>query len=193
MDGLRVGLADHLGWAVCVTASADGHVVDRRRLELIEPGLPAAPIHHLSGVHPLHGLDSPPDDAVLERLVSEVRASVVRATTRALDQLSAELPAPIEWLALREWPADFPKDLAVLRRAPYESRADPVMYRQVLADSARARGWTVDFYQANGVEAAAARILGSRADRVLHGPRAALGPPWSRDHRTALAATIAGA
>jgi hypothetical protein len=25
---------------------------------------------------------------------------------------------------------------------------------------------------------------------VLHGPRATLGPPWSKDHRMALAATI---
>jgi hypothetical protein len=25
---------------------------------------------------------------------------------------------------------------------------------------------------------------------VLHGPRARLGPPWTKDHRTALAATV---
>jgi hypothetical protein len=31
-DGLRVGLADHLGWAVAVTAGADHSVVDRRRI-----------------------------------------------------------------------------------------------------------------------------------------------------------------
>ena len=38
--------------------------------------------------------------------------------------------------------------------------------------------------------AEAVRILGERADEVLHGPRATLGPPWSKDHRMALAATI---
>ena len=32
--------------------------------------------------------------------------------------------------------------------------------------------------------------LYQRADEVLRGPRARLGPPWSKDHRTALAATI---
>jgi hypothetical protein len=42
---MRLGIAHHLGWAVAVTASAD-QVVDRRRIELIEPGMPAAPIHH---------------------------------------------------------------------------------------------------------------------------------------------------
>jgi hypothetical protein len=43
------------------------------------------------------------------------------------------------------------------------------------------------------VEAEAARILGPRAADVLEGPRATLGPPWTKDHRTALAATITAA
>ena len=30
----------------------------------------------------------------------------------------------------------------------------------------------------------------SRADEVLHGPRTTLGPPWTKDHRVALAATV---
>jgi hypothetical protein len=38
---VRLGIAHHLGWAVAVavTASADHTVVDRRRIELIEPGM----------------------------------------------------------------------------------------------------------------------------------------------------------
>ena len=42
---MRVGIADHLGWAIAVTASDNHEVVDRRRIELIEPGITAAPIH----------------------------------------------------------------------------------------------------------------------------------------------------
>lgn len=45
---MRVGIADHLGWAVAVTASEDHEVLDRRRIELVEPGLTAAPIHYES-------------------------------------------------------------------------------------------------------------------------------------------------
>jgi hypothetical protein len=67
------------------------------------------------------------------------------------------------------------------------------MYRQVLADLGHARGWAIHFYKAKDVEAEAARVLGDRAEQVLHGPRAALGPPWSKDHRTALAATVISA
>jgi hypothetical protein len=48
----------------------------------------------------------------------------------------------------------------------------------------------VHLFDAKAVEAQAARILGERAHEVLHGPRAALGPPWTRDHRIALASTI---
>jgi hypothetical protein len=64
------------------------------------------------------------------------------------------------------------------------------MYCQVLAGLARNRGWVVHLYNAKDVEERAARRLGDRADKVLHGPRATLGPPWSKDHRMALAATI---
>ena len=119
-----------------------------------------------------------------------MRASAERATAAALDALAADLPEPIVSMSLRAWPADFPTDLAVLRRVPYESRADSVMYREVLASLARGRGWSVCFYDAKDVEAAATAILGDRAEDVLHGPRATLGPPWSKDHRMALAATI---
>jgi hypothetical protein len=60
----------------------------------------------------------------------------------------------------------------------------------VLAELADIRGWAVHLYEAKDVERQAAAFLGPRADEVLHGPRAALGPPWTKDHRIALAATI---
>ena len=178
---MRVGIAHHLGWAVAVTASADHAVVDRRRIELIERGLPAAPIEHEAGLL---------GNAAAATMVAEVRASVRRAAAASLDQLAASLPGPVVSVSLRAWPPDFPDDIAVLRRPPYDSRADSVMYCQVLAECADARGWEVHLFDARAVEAQAARILGERADEVLRGPRATLGPPWARDHRIALAATV---
>ncbi len=189
---MRLGIAHHFGWAVAVTASPDHRVVDRRRIELIEPGVPAAPIHHEGGPHLMHRSAEPLGDDALATLVAEVRTSVVRATSAALDELAAVSPEPIESVSLRAWPADFPANIAVQRRVPYESRADSVMYCQVLAELATARGWFVHSYNAKDVEEEAARILGGRAHEVLYGPRAVLGPPWSKDHRMALAATIVG-
>jgi len=178
---MRLGIAHHFGWAVAVTASADHKVVDRRRIELIEPGMPTAPIHHEG---------KPLDDAATAALVAQVRASVVRATSDALDELATAVLEPIISMSLRAWPLDFPEDIAVQRRAPYESHADSIMYRQVLAELARARGWEVHFYDAKDVETRAGRKLQGRADEILFGPRATLGPPWAKDHRMALAATI---
>ena len=180
MDAVRVGIADHLGWAVAVTASADHEVIDRRRIELVEPGLTAAPIHYES-----HRLDV----AATTALVAKVRASVARATAAAFDELAAALPEPVVSVSLRALPPDFPADVAIQRRSPYEARADAVMYRQVLAELAHARGWDVHFYVAKDVVGQAVRLLGERADEVLD-RRAAMGPPWTKDHRMALAATV---
>jgi hypothetical protein len=178
---VRLGIADHFGWAVAVTASADHEVVDRRRIELIEPGLTPAPIHYDSGRL---------DVAATIALVTEVRASVVRATSAALDEIAAALPGPVVSMSLRAWPPDFPDDIAVQRRVPYEARADAVMYRQVLAELADRRGWTVHLYRAKDVLGQATGLLADRADEVLEGPRRRLGPPWTKDHRVALAATV---
>src|SRR3954454_7202220 len=145
---MRVGIAHHFGWAVAVTASDDHEVVDRRRIELIEPGLPAAPIHHEGGPHPLHRPGAAVDDATLAALVTKVRASVARASEVALDALAAEAPQRIVSMSVRAWPVDFPSSVDVQRRAPSESRADSVMYCQVLAEVAEARGWCFHGYDA---------------------------------------------
>jgi hypothetical protein len=178
---LTVGIAHHFGWAVAITAAADHSVVDRRRIALVEPGRPTAPIH----TQEHHGLD----DAALARIVADVRASAERATRASLDAL----PDGIVTLSVRAWPTDFPTDLATLRRAPYEARADSVMYREVLAEAADARGWALHRFDAASVEAQARRILGARATSVLDDPRVALGPPWGKDQRIALAAAVLAA
>jgi hypothetical protein len=178
---LRLGVFDHFGWAVAVTASSEHDVVDRRRLELVEADVTAAPMHYES-----HRLDV----AATAALVEEVRASVERATSAAFDELASSLPGPVRSISLRTWPLDFPDDIAVQRRAPYESRADAIMYRQILADLAQARDWAVHLYDAKRVIGDANEILDGRADELLQRPRDSLGPPWTKDHRVALAATI---
>ncbi|MFG1926987.1 hypothetical protein [Cryptosporangium sp. NPDC048952] len=174
---MRVGVAHHFGWAVAVTASADQRIVDRRRIALVEPGVAVAPFH--SDGKAL-------DDAAASALVAQVRASAIRATGEALDALAADVGEPILSLSLRAWSPDFPTDIAVLRRVPYEARADSVMYRQVLAESAEARGWAVHLFDAKDVEAQATRLLGAPLPRPP-------GPPWTKDHRIALAATVLAA
>lgn len=181
MPAMRVGIADHLGWAVAVTVSRDREVVDSRRIELVEEGVPTMPIHHDS-----KHLDLDATAALVER----VRESVVRATSIALDALAAALAEPVVSISLRALPSNFPEDIATQCRVPYEARADAVMYRQVLVDLATARGWTVHCYEAKSVLVEATSVLGARTEEVLDGPRATFGPPWTKDHRMALAAAV---
>jgi hypothetical protein len=178
---VHVGIADHFGWAVAVTASADHQVVDRRRIELVEPGVCEAPVHYEGARRGVDGTAA---------LIDEVRASTRRAAGAALDQLAAALGAPVASISLRTWPPDFPTDVAVQLQSPWEARADAVMYRQELSDLAAERGWAVHLYDAKRVIAEADAVLGGRADEHLQAPRAALGPPWTKDHRVAFAAAI---
>jgi hypothetical protein len=62
---VRVGIAHHLGWAVVVAASDDGSVADRRRIELVEPGLPT-PRDQQAGPTGVSVYDSAPDPAAPE-------------------------------------------------------------------------------------------------------------------------------
>src|SRR5689334_6074365 len=65
-----ISVADHAGWAyaLCVAApSGIPAVVERRRLTLIDAGLPTMPYHHES-------LGLPVDEA--DRLIARVRQSI---------------------------------------------------------------------------------------------------------------------
>jgi hypothetical protein len=187
---MRVGIAHHFGWAIAVTATADHRVVDRRRIDLVGPDLPAAPVHHVGGPWDTHRTGDPLGNDALAALVAEVWASAVATTAAALDELTFDVGGRITSISLRAWPEDFPTDIALLRQVPYEAQADSVMYRQVLAELAAARGWRAHRFTARDVEAEATRVLGERAAEILQGPRATLGPPWTKDHRMALAATV---
>ena len=178
---MRVGIAHHLGWAVAVTASEAHEVVDRRRIELVEPGMAMAPVHHEGKAL---------DDAAAAALIAQVRVSAARATSTALDELATAIREPIVSMSLRAWPVDFPTDIEVVRRVPYEARADSVMYREVLAELARARGWDRPSLRRQGRRAPSRERPRGAGRRGAPRPRARLGPPWGKDHRMALAATI---
>lgn len=164
------GVADHAGWAVLVTVSGEGSLLDRRRVALVEEGLPVMP-HHVEGqALPLH-------QAVA--LVERVRESAEKCAIAVL----GELPPGVVGIALRECPA-LPATVAE-RLTDYRSRnvADWVMYRQALAAAAVARGWAVQWYDAK-------KVL---EGEDLRGLRKLVGPPWDKDHRVAMAAAVAAA
>jgi len=142
--------------------------------------MPAAPVGHEPGSSTTHrredGRGGP--------------GSVLRATSASLDQLAASLPEPVVSISLRAWPLRLPGRIAVKRRPPYESRADSVMYCQVLAECADLRGWDVHLFTRR---TSRRRRPGSSVSKQRRAPcssRQRWDPPWTKDHRIALAATI---
>jgi hypothetical protein len=178
----QVGVADHAGWAVLVTVSGK-KLVDRRRVELVAPGVPCMPHHHDA-----QGL--PIDEAVA--LVARVARSAAECAGACLAQLASELPVRITGIAMRECPQMPPTVAERITSYWAQNRADWVMYREALAAAARERGWSVHWYDAKRVFAEAATALGQESiDRLLDETGAAVGPPWQKDHKMAMAAAIA--
>lgn len=184
-DTAAVGVSDHAGWAILMTVARDGRVVDRRRVALVEEGVPVMPHHHDA-----QGL--PVDEGVA--LVERVRRSAEACARAVLKTLAAAVPATLTHIALRACPP-LPATIAE-RLANYRAQnvADWVMYRQALARAAQARGWGVRWFDARTVVAEAAAALKRRSiDDLLRKTGAALGPPWQKDHRVAMAAAIVAA
>jgi len=125
-----LGVADHNGWAVCVTVAASRGlpvVVDRRRIGLVEHGVPSQPYHHETVGMPL-------EDA--EKLVVRVRESVMRTTLAGMTALRDELQQPytIVAMTLRNPPLDsVPVTVAEAHTSyPVMCRADGMMYHDAL-------------------------------------------------------------
>jgi hypothetical protein len=182
-DGAIIGISDHGGWAVLVTAACDGTLLDRRRVELVDDGLPALPHHHEAQGLPL-------DEGVA--LVERVRVSAEKHAGLALDAVSTSVTRACG-IALRTC-QPLPATIAE-RLSDYRSRnvADWVMYRTALADAAAERGWPVYWYDAKNVIPEASKALCADFDAHFLGMRKGVGPPWNQDHKLALAAAVVAA
>ena len=184
-DGAFIGVSDHAGWAVLVTADRGGTVLDRRRVVLLDAQLPVLPHHHEAQALPLEqALD----------LIGRVRASAEQHAVETLDALAAALPSRIRGVALRECPPLPPTTAEQLRDYRAQNVADTVMYRQALAGAAGARRWRVHWYKAKTVfDVARDALRIDDLDAHFMEIRRRLGPPWSQDHRLATAAAIVAA
>jgi len=179
-DGI-IGVSDHGGWAVLVTVTRDGTLLDRRRVELVGEGLPKIP-HHSEG----QGL--PLDEAV--ELVERVRVSAERHAVLALDAVTKVVPR-ILGVALRKCPQLPPTIAECITDYRAQNNADWVMYRKALASAAEARGWPVHWYDAKSALGAAGQALRvENFDAHFLQMRRAVGPPWNNDHKLAMAAAV---
>src|SRR5262245_1433850 len=191
-----VGVAEHVNSLVLVTVAPDGTFLDHRRIDLTERGVPTHP-HHREGSWAVGRYLSTPGaraislvDAVA--LVERVRASAARGAREGLEALAAAVPVPIARIAIRACPmlpATTEERIADNRAQTF---ADSVMYREILAAAAEARGWLVRWYERDRVfREAAAAVRREDIDAFLKAMGRSVGPPWQAKHKLAAAAALA--
>ncbi|HEY7449986.1 MAG TPA: hypothetical protein VH702_17650 [Vicinamibacterales bacterium] len=185
-------MAEHTGWAHVVCVAARGAlptVVARRRVALIDLGLPTQPYEHDSTA-------MREDEA--NALIAQVRRSIATRTSDALQHVVTEL-APAYTavaLAIRKPPFDkLPRTVA----AVWESHrlrcsADGMMYQLAFCRAARALELDVHLCRRGEETSQAAQQLGVTPGEIqefISRTGRPPGPPWSEEHRRAYAAGIA--
>ena len=193
-----VGVAEHGNSAVLVTVAPGGELLDRRRIVLTDRGLPTHPHHHEGSWAVGRYLDSPwaraLSLAVAVTIVERVRVSAARGARESLEALAAAVPMTIASIAIRVCPKLPPTIEERITDNRAQTFADSVMYREALATSAKARGWSVHWYDRERVFHDAAAALGhADVDAFLHAMGRSIGPPWQAKHKLAAAAALAAA
>jgi hypothetical protein len=187
-----ISAAEHAGWAhvVCVAAPANVPiVVERRRVTLIEAGLPTLPYHHDS-------IGMPEDEA--NALIARVQRSIAACSARALQGLVVDLTPEYAatTLAIREPPfAGLPNTIAAVWQSyRLQCAADGMLYQLALCGAARDLGLEVEMCRRGDEIARAAARLGVHDDDLesfVSRTGRPSGPPWTQEHRRAFAAGIA--
>jgi len=187
-----ISAAEHTGWAHLVCVSVQGGlpvVVERRRVTLIEPGLPTLPYEHDT-------VAMREDDA--EVLIARVRRSIAACTTRALERVVSELAPTCSVVALAIRKPPFPRIPSSVRavHASYQLKcsADGMLYQGALCRAAKRQGLEVRLCQ-RGEEidqaAMSLRVPPDEVEAFVTGAGRPAGPPWTQEHRLAYAAAIA--
>jgi hypothetical protein len=191
-----VGVAQHGSSAVLVTLAPGGELLDRRRIDLTEHGLPTHPHHHEGSWAVGRYLNTPGARALsladAVALVERVRTSAARGAREGLQALVATVPVRIARIAIRACPPLPPTTEERIADNRAQTVADSVMYRQALATAAEAHGWTVHWYDRERVFHDAAAALGcEEVNAFLYAMGRSLGPPWQAKHKIAAAAALA--
>jgi hypothetical protein len=191
-----VGVVEHGNSAVLVTVTPSGELLDRRRIDLTERGLPTHPHHHEGSWAVGRYLDTPGARVLaladVVALVERVRASAARGARESLDALAEAVAVPIVGMAIRTCPELPPTTEQRIADNRAQTYADTVMYRQALAAAAEARGWSVYWYDRERVFRDAEALLGCEdIDAFLFAMGRAVGPPWQARHKLAAAAALA--
>jgi hypothetical protein len=192
-----VGVAEHGNSAMLVTLAPGGRILDRRRIDLTT-GLPTHPYHHEGswavGRYLNSSWSKPISLAAAVALIERVHAAAANGAQESLEALAATVPMPIAAIAIRacaKLPVTIEERISDTRA---NALADSIMYREALAKAAKARGWTLQWYDRNQVFHEAKTALGGAdLDALLHAMGRTVGAPWQAKHKLAAAAALTAA
>jgi hypothetical protein len=190
-----VGVAEHGNSAILVTVASGGKILDRRRIDLTT-GLPTHPYHHEGawsvGRYVNSSWARPISLEAAVALIERVHAAAAGGARECLEALAGTVPVSIAGISIRACASLPPTIEERITDTRANTLADSVMYREALATAAKTRGWSVHWYDRDGVFDEARAALGSAdLDAFLHAMGRTVGPPWQAKHKLAAAAALA--
>ncbi len=189
---VAIGLRAFTGWAVAVALQSDRthpRVLDRRRLALLPPDLPAE-VYHAA-----HGLADGAAASLIRRTIEASEHSGLDALRSFLDDLRTGGPVGRAGIVVKRGPPLEPPTHARMAHAGLHA-SEGELYRFTILRSAEKLGLRLALVpEAYLAEDAAAAILGVAATQLrvsLRDIGSSIGPPWtSREKSTTLAAWLA--
>jgi hypothetical protein len=192
---MALGLKAHSGWAALVALGSRGgalHVVDRRRIELVE----AADAHWAKQpYHAAEGLPACEARNLVQRGVEAARRLAVREMQAAAQRAREAEHQIVACAVLVAGPMPHWSVEEVLAVHFRMHKAEGVLFRDALARAAGACGWRLVAIPEKQLTEQAEWALATSATALMNrlatlGKSA--GPPWGRDQKdAALAAMIA--
>ena len=182
----------HSGWAALVVLGGPASspvVVDRRRVVLVEPGIPKQPYHAALEMR------LPEAEKLIARTIERSRRLAAAAFDDAIAHLAGGGRVPVGCGLLLASGRALPGLEAILASHPLVHTAEGELFREAISRAAQSAGLPVTVVREKEIwdrGAAALDLTAAELRRRLDGLGRPPGPPWAQDQKlAALAAWIA--
>ena len=187
-----IGLKAHSGWAALVAlgfGKAAPEVVDRRRIDLFEPGgeWVKAPYHAAEDLKPAEARE------LVDRGVKAAHRHAARALREAVKRLRGLGHAPVACAVLSGAPMPSWTTAEILAVHFRMHKAEGALWRDALGEGASVAGLEVVPVPEKELQQVAPRVLGEPWRAIVaqvEAYKAQVGPPWGRDQKDAAIAAL---
>jgi hypothetical protein len=197
MHRLAFGISMHSGWGVLVAVSGDPtslQVIERRRITVTDLTVPGAnqPYHHAVD------LGLPDAEAYLAKCAAISERLASQAIAEVVQELTARHYRIVGSAVLLASGRPLPSLAKILASHPLIHTAEGEFYRHAASQACEGLKIPVTAIRARDLAEQAKAAFGSaasRLERAISTLGKSIGPPWTKDHKTAAlaAATILNA